>query len=93
MAWKEMSVEELAHSLGIDVGEAREKQRLMRLIAKTRKARGWSQAKLAERVGVTQGRIAQVESGVGTAKVTFDVLFTVLAALGYDYRIVTRKAA
>lgn len=37
--------------------------------------------------------IAQIESGVGTAKVTFYVLFNMLVALGYDYRVVTKKAA
>ena len=31
--------------------------------------------------------------GVGTAKVTFDVLFNMLVALGIDYKVVTRKAA
>jgi transcriptional regulator with XRE-family HTH domain len=93
MAWKEVSVDELARSLGVDVGEVREKQRLMQLIVKTRKEKGFSQAKLALKVGVTQGRIAQIESGVGTARVTFDVLLAVLGTLGYDYKIVTKKAA
>ncbi|HLG19839.1 MAG TPA: helix-turn-helix domain-containing protein [Bdellovibrionota bacterium] len=93
MAWKEMSIEELADSLGVDVGEVREKQRLMALIVRIRKERGLSQAKLAQKVGVTQGRIAQIESGVGTSRVTFDVLLGILGALGYDYRIVTKRAA
>jgi hypothetical protein len=30
---------------------------------------------------------------LGTAKVTFDVLFNMLVALGIDYKVVTRKAA
>ncbi len=38
-------------------------------------------------------RVAQIESGVGTAKVTFDVHFNMLVALGLDYKVVTRKAA
>jgi len=42
---------------------------------------------------VSQARIAQIESGIGTAKISFDVLFNILVALGYDYRVVTRKAA
>jgi hypothetical protein len=37
--------------------------------------------------------VAQIESGVSTAKVTFDVLFNMLAALGLDHKVVTRKAA
>ena len=93
MAWKEVSIEDLADSLGVDVGEVREKQRLIQLIVKTRKERGLSQAKLAEKIGVTQGRIAQIESGVGTSRITFDVLLDILGTLGYDYKIVTRKAA
>lgn len=93
MAWKEISIEELAKSLGANVTEIREKQRLVRLIVKTRKAKKLSQAALAKKLGISQARIAQIESGVGTAKVTFDVLFNMLIALGYDYRVVTKKAA
>ncbi len=93
MAWKEVSVEELARSLGANVTEIREKQRLVGLIVKTRKAKKLSQAALAKKLGISQARIAQIESGVGTAKVTFDVLFNMLVALGYDYRVVTKKAA
>ncbi len=93
MAWKEMSVEELAHDLGIDVAEAREKQRLVKLIAKHRKKKGWTQTVLAKKVGVSQGRIAQIESGIGTRSVTFDVLLSVLSALGCEFKIVVRNAA
>ena len=93
MAWKEISIEELAKSLGANVTEIREKQRLVALIVKTRKAKKLSQAALAKKLEISQARIAQIESGVGTAKVTFDVLFNMLVALGYDYRVVTKKAA
>jgi DNA-binding XRE family transcriptional regulator len=93
MAWKEISIEELAKSLGANVTEVREKQRLVGLIAKTRKEKKLSQAALAKKLGISQARIAQIESGVGTAKVTFDVLFNMLVALGYNYRVVTKKAA
>jgi transcriptional regulator with XRE-family HTH domain len=93
MAWKEISVEELAKSLGANVAEIREKQRLVGLIVKTRKAKKLSQAALAKKLKISQARIAQIESGIGTAKVTFDVLFNMLVALGYDYRVVTKKAA
>jgi len=93
MAWKEISIEELAKSLGANVTEIREKQRLVGLIVKTRKAKKLSQVALAKKLGISQARIAQIESGVGTAKVTFDVLFNMLVALGYDYRVVTKKAA
>lgn len=93
MAWKEISIEELAKSLGANVTEIREKQRLVGLIVKARKAKKLSQAALAKKLGISQARIAQIESGVGTAKVTFDVLFNMLVALGFDYRVVTKKAA
>lgn len=93
MAWKEVSAEELAASLGIDESEAREKQKLMQLIVKIRKESKLSQAALAKKVGVSQGRIAQIESGIGTAKVTFDVLLNLLKALGYDFKIVAKKSA
>ncbi len=93
MAWKETSVEALAKSLGANVAEVREKQRLVKVIVKARKDKGLSQAALAKKLGISQARVAQIESGVGTAKVTFDVLFNMLVALGIDYRVVTKKAA
>lgn len=43
MAWKEMTVDELAKSLGINASEVREKQRLMTLIVDERKKQGLSQ--------------------------------------------------
>ena len=93
MEWKEISIEKLAKLLGANVTEIREKQRLVGLIVKARKEKKLSQTALARKLGISQARIAQIESGVGTAKVTFDVLFNMLVALGFDYRVVTRKAA
>ncbi len=93
MPWKEMTIEELAESLGINPSEAREKQHLIKLIIKARKLRGLSQANLAKKMGVTQGRIAQIEAGIGTTKVSFDILFHILGILGYDFKIVSKKVA
>lgn len=93
MAWKEMSVDQLAKSLGVNANEVREKQRLIQQIVKTRKQLKLSQAALSKKVGVTQSRIAQIESGVGTAKISFDVLLNLLTVLGFDFKIVSRKAA
>ena len=93
MAWKEMSVDEIAKSLGVNPIEVREKQKLIQLIVKFRKKEGISQVILAKKVGVTQGRIAQIESGVGTAKITFDVLLGILGVLGYEFKIGLKKAA
>ena len=93
MAWKEMTIEELAKSLGANITEVREKQKLIAMIIKIRKAKKLSQAALAKKLKISQARVAQIESGIGTAQITFDVLFNILVALGYDYRVVTTKAA
>ncbi len=93
MAWKGVTVEQLAKSLGVNPIEVREKQKLIQLIVKIRKRKGMSQSALARRVGVSQGRIAQIESGVGTSRVTFDVLLNILTVLGYRFRIVSNRAA
>jgi transcriptional regulator with XRE-family HTH domain len=93
MAWKEMNIDELAKSLGVNASEVREKQKLIQLIIKTRKVQKISQIALAKKAGVTQSRIAQIESGVGTSKITFDVLLNILNILGYDFKILPRKAA
>lgn len=47
-----------------------------------RKARGLSQAQLAERLGVTQSRIASLEKNASS--VSLDHLHKVLAALGVE---------
>ena len=93
MAWKEVSIEQLARSLGANLSEVREKQRLIDMIIKIRKAKKISQAALAKKLGVSQARVAQIESGIGTAKISFDIIFNILTVLGYDYRVVTHKAA
>ena len=93
MAWKEMSVDELAKSLGANTTEIREKQKLVSMIIKIRKAKKLSQTALAKRLEITQARVVQIESGVGTAQITFDILFNILVSLGYDYRVVTKRAA
>lgn len=93
MAFKKMSVDKLARTLGVDAHEAREKHRLIELIRKTRKDKKLSQAALAKRIGVTQGRIAQIESQIGTAKVTFEVLFGILRELGFELKVIAKKVA
>lgn len=93
MPWKEVDTKELAKSLGVNVAEVREKQRLIELIVKIRKTRKISQAVLAKKVGVSQSRVAQIESGISTARISFDVLLNILVELGYDFRVVARKAA
>jgi hypothetical protein len=48
---------------------------------------------LTKKIGATQGRFAQTESRVGTAKVTLEILLSILKQLGYEYKIVARKTA
>jgi len=93
MAWKDMTVKEIADGLGVDAAEVVEKQNLIRLIVSARQEKELSQAALGKMVGVSQGRIAQIESGIGTANVSFDVLLRILLALDYTFKIVARKAA
>lgn len=91
MAWKEMNVSALADSLGINASEVLEKQKIIQFIVKAREERKLSQATLAKEMGITQSRIAQIESGIGTSKVTFDVLLGVLKHLGFDYKVVLKR--
>jgi DNA-binding transcriptional regulator YiaG len=93
MPWKEISVEQLAKSLNVDINEIREKRKLTQLIVKIRQKKKMSQAELAKKMEVSQGRIAQIESGYGPSKVSFDVLLNILTTLGYRFHIVTKKAA
>jgi predicted XRE-type DNA-binding protein len=93
MAWKELTVEELAKSLGANITEVREKQKLVSMIVKIRKAKRLSQAALAKRLKISQARVAQIESGIGTSQISFDILLNILVALGYEYKVVTTRAA
>lgn len=93
MPWKEKTLEEVANSLGVDLKEIREKQRLIELIRKARKEKKISQVVLAKKIGVTQGRIAQIESRVGVSKVTFEVIFGILRELGFELKVVAKKVA
>jgi predicted transcriptional regulator len=93
MPWKELTVEELAKSLGVNAQEIREKHRLIELIKKARKEKKMSQGQLAKKMGLTQGRIAQIESSVGTRLVTLEVLLATLRELGYECKIIARKVA
>ena len=93
MPWKEITSEQLAKKLGINSAEIREKQNLIDLIKTVRKKMGLSQVALAKKAGVSQARIAQIESEQGIAKITFDVLFGIIRLLGYDFKITPRKVA
>lgn len=93
MPFKAIDLTALAKQLGINESEVREKQRLIERVIKLRKQNGLSQVELAKRVGVSQSRIAQIESGVGTSKISFDVLLNIISVLGFNYEVRLKKAA
>jgi transcriptional regulator with XRE-family HTH domain len=84
MPFKEIITQQLAQKLGVNYQEVKQKQSLIDIIIEIRKAKRMSQATLAKKMDLTQSRLVQIESGVGTAKVPFEVLFNVLQTLGYS---------
>lgn len=93
MPFNKVDINKLASDLGISYSEIKEKQRLIDRIKKLRKEKNLSQAQLAEKIGVSQSRIAQIESGVGTSKISFDVIFHIINELGFNYEVRLKKAA
>jgi len=91
MPWKTMTLKEFTESLGLDYAEHAQKHALIKKIISARKRQRLSQAQLAKKVGVSQVRIARIESGLGTYSVSFEALFKILAALGYYCRISVKK--
>ena len=57
------------------------------LVADLRAKTGMSQTELAEAAGVTQPLIARLEKGDQRRTPTFDLIYRVLKALGYQLRI------
>jgi predicted transcriptional regulator len=93
MPFKKVDMETLASDFGLSYFEIKEKQRLIDRIKKLRKEQNLSQAQLAEKIGVSQSRIAQIESGVGTSKISFDVIFHIINELGFKCEVRLKKAA
>ncbi len=93
MAWKKVNLAKWADEMGVDINEIDQKLRLRDLIIKIRNKRGLTQDELAEIVGVSRSRIAQIESGVKLHRASFDVLLRILQGLGYQYRITAQKMA
>jgi len=50
-----------------------------------RRARGWSQAELGEKIGMSQTRIAKIENA--PEKVAFNTLLTILMALDAEFQV------
>jgi len=93
MPFKKVEIDKLASDLGVNYFEIKEKQRLIDRIKNLRKEQNLSQAQLAERIGVSQSRIAQIESGIGTSKISFDVIFHIIHELGFNCEVRLKKAA
>jgi len=93
MPWSNITPRQLAEELGINYEENEQKHDLIKKIVKGRSELGITQAELAKRLGVSQSRIAKIESRVGVHKVSFDVLLRILATLGYSCKITPRKMA
>jgi HTH-type transcriptional regulator/antitoxin HipB len=54
-----------------------------------RKKKGWSQAELGRRVGLSQERISGIENA--PEKVSFDMLLTMMMALGAEFMVSDTK--
>ena len=91
MAWEELDIEEWAKEKGVDINELRRKEKLIKKIIRARKNLGLTQKDLAYRVGVSQSRISQIESRIKVDRITFDVLFSVLKAMGFELSVTARK--
>lgn len=91
MPWKNVDIDEWAEELGVNINELRQKEQLIEKIVKYRKQFALTQGELAEMVGVSQPRIAQIENRTKIGKISFDVLFNILGVLGHDFKITTRK--
>ena len=86
MPWEKVNVESQAEKLGVNIIELRQKDQLIEKVVKIRKWLGLTQIQLAERVGVLQLSIAQIENRTKIGKITFVVLLNILGILGHDFQ-------
>jgi len=81
--WKDIRAEEVAHVGGEDAVTEVKQQLLSELVghrlAEVRRARGLTQQQVADRMGVTKGRISQIEQGHISGQ---DIIARFAAALG-----------
>jgi DNA-binding XRE family transcriptional regulator len=81
--WADIRAEHVAQAGGEDVVAVEKEQLLAQVIghrlAEVRKARGLTQQQVADRMGVTKGRVSQIEQGKISGQ---DVLARFAAALG-----------
>ena len=91
MPWQKIDLKTWATELGIDLHELRQKDQLIDQIITARKEFGLTQIQLAKLAGVSQPRIAQIETRAKIGTIKFDALFKILTALGYEFNIDMRK--
>lgn len=93
MPWKETNIKQLADDLDVDINEIDQKLKLREIIVRVRTKKNLSQDQLAQIVGVSRSRIAQIEAGIKLHRTSFDILLRVVQGLGYRYKITTAKLA
>ena len=93
MAWKKVDLAKWSDDMGVDINEIDQKLKLRDMIIKIRSNKNLGQEELAELVGVSRSRIAQIEAGIKLDRISFDVLLRVLQCLGYRYKITACKLA
>ena len=93
MGWKKANLAKWADQMGVDINEIDQKLKLRDMIIKIRNKKELNQDELAELVGVSRSRIAQIEAGIKLHRTSFDVFLRVLQGLGYRYRITASKLA
>ena len=71
--WKKANLAKWADDMGVDINEVDQKLKLRELIIKIRSRRGLTQDELAEMVGVSRARIAQIEAGIKLHRTSFDI--------------------
>jgi DNA-binding XRE family transcriptional regulator len=88
-----INLEDWSNEMGIDIHEIDQKLKIRDIIVKVRKKQEITQEELAEKVGVSRSRVAQIENGIKLHKMSFDILLRVLQGLGYKYNITARRDA
>lgn len=68
---------------------ARTPRQIGNIVQRARKSRGWTQADLADRAGLRQATISQIESGDRPAKLAS--ILAILAALDLEFTIGPRS--
>ena len=93
MVWKKANLAKWADDMGVDINEIDQKLKLRDMIIEIRNKKKLNQEELAELVGVSRSRIAQIEAGIKLHRTSFDVFLRILQGLGYRYRITASKLA